>query len=135
MNTFGNALKCSETGFVHVAVCFEDANSESRNSQSQIVVTVSDSGIGISSEFLQNQLYKPFSQEDSFATGTGLGLSIVRQIVESMGGSIAITSQKRVGTEVKIRLPVPEAHPGSGPAPKSKATLMATALHQTSGKN
>jgi signal transduction histidine kinase len=134
MNTFGNALKYSETGYVHVSVRFDDGDPESKDSLSEIVVIVSDSGIGISSEFLQNQLYKPFSQENSFATGTGLGLSIVRQIVESMGGSIDITSQKLVGTEVKIRLPVPEAHPNSGLSLKSKAALMKNARQQTQGR-
>ncbi|KAF2425745.1 hypothetical protein EJ08DRAFT_652039 [Tothia fuscella] len=106
MNLTGNALKYTETGFVRVSIDFE--NDEDDYLQS-IVMTVQDSGIGISAEFLQSRLFKPFSQENSFATGTGLGLSIVRQIVDSMGGSIDLRSQQGVGTEVKVTLPAPDA--------------------------
>jgi signal transduction histidine kinase len=136
MNTFGNALKYSETGFVHVSLKFEegDGDSDNINTNPHVVITVSDSGIGISQDFLQNQLYKPFSQENSFATGTGLGLSIVRGIVDSMGGNIAIKSQQKVGTEVKVSLPIPEAHPALEPDPKSREAMMAIALKGICGK-
>lgn len=38
---------------------------------------IRDSGRGMSSEFMERRLYRPFAQEDSFAPGIGLGLSIV----------------------------------------------------------
>jgi hypothetical protein len=127
-------LKYTETGFVLISIRFEGADNGDPDADSHVVVTVADSGIGISPEFLQNELYKPFSQENSFATGTGLGLSIVRQIVDSMGGTISVASQQKIGTEVKVSLPAPVADPCSEPTPGSKADMMATALSRLRGK-
>jgi hypothetical protein len=75
-----------------------------------VVLTVSDTGIGMSPEFLANHLYSPFTQENSFSSGVGLGLNIVRQIVESISGNIDLTSDRNVGTEVTVTyfLPSPE---------------------------
>jgi hypothetical protein len=56
----------------------------------------------MSQEYLQQRLFTPFAQEDQLAPGTGLGLSIVRQIVSSLGGKIAVTSLKDVGTNIRV---------------------------------
>jgi hypothetical protein len=69
-----------------------------------VVFRVVDSGKGMSEDFQKNRLFTPFSQEDSFQPGTGLGLSIVRQIVDSLGGTIDIKSVQDVGTEVEVRM-------------------------------
>ena len=59
--------------------------------------TISDTGIGMSEEFQKN-LFTPFSQENegkrSEYGGSGLGLSIVKRIVDSIGGTIKVTSKK-----------------------------------------
>lgn len=63
----------------------------------------------MSEEFVRNHAFTAFSQEDSLASGTGLGLSIVRQIVDSLGGKIDLSSKKDVGTEFKIWLSLPRS--------------------------
>ena len=67
-----------------------------------IVLTVSDQGIGIPPEELEN-LFQPF--HGTFAKGSGLGLAIVHRIVADYGGEIQVSSQVGHGTTVSVRLP------------------------------
>lgn len=69
-------------------------------------ITISDTGIGMSSEFLK-KAFEPFEQEQRSRTnqGTGLGLAITKQLVGIMGGNIDIQSEIGVGTTVKLTLP------------------------------
>ncbi|KAK4495512.1 hypothetical protein PRZ48_013844 [Zasmidium cellare] len=101
MNLLGNALKYTETGFVAVSLRAQESTS---NSKIDALIRVVDSGKGMSDSFQKDKLFVPFSQEDPFQPGTGLGLSIVKQIVDSLGGSIEVTSQVNVGTEIDVRL-------------------------------
>ncbi|KAK0349193.1 hypothetical protein LTR94_034123, partial [Friedmanniomyces endolithicus] len=55
-------------------------------------------------DYLRDRLFVPFSQEDTFQPGTGLGLSIVKQIVDSLGGTINVKSDEGVGTEIEVNL-------------------------------
>ena len=77
---------------------------------------VSDSGIGMSKEFL-SQIYTPFAREKRSETigitGTGLGLSIVQNQVHRMDGEINIESQYGIGTTVTITLPFNKADESS----------------------
>ena len=63
-----------------------------------------DTGIGMSEEFIKEQLFKPFTQEKNDARtlyrGTGLGMSIVKALLDKMGGSIEVESQ--LGEEVLL---------------------------------
>jgi signal transduction histidine kinase len=106
INLFGNALKYTNAGWVKVSLQSKDIKptSSSSSQQSVILITVSDSGRGISQEFLSSHLFTSFSQENSLNPGTGLGLSIVLQIVCSLGGTIDVQSEQGVGTEVKVSL-------------------------------
>ncbi len=67
--------------------------------------TVTDTGIGMSKEFLAH-IFEPFSRAESATksgvTGTGLGMSITKSLVELMGGTIEIESELGVGTKVCI---------------------------------
>jgi signal transduction histidine kinase len=68
----------------------------------RIVIVVRDRGVGIEPENLP-RIWEPY-----FTTrrgGTGLGLAIVRNVIEGLGGSIAIESRPAVGTEVRVELP------------------------------
>jgi signal transduction histidine kinase len=66
MNLFGNALKYTDAGWVKISLQSKDIKPiKSQSQQSIITITISDSGRGISQEFLHNQLFTPFSQENS----------------------------------------------------------------------
>ncbi|KAL6237062.1 hypothetical protein BDW75DRAFT_205013 [Aspergillus navahoensis] len=108
MNVFGNAMKYTEAG--RVCVRLEAAESPDgrrcQPAEDLLTLTVTDTGKGISEEFLRGRLYTPFAQEDTLAVGTGLGLSIVRSLVKSLGGSIDIDSRPGEGTTVRVTVPL-----------------------------
>lgn len=105
MNLFCNSLKYTDVGWVKVSLQAEEIlSSSSEHPKSKVTITVSDSGRGISEEFLHSNLFTPFIQEDAMNPGTGLGLSIVLQIVRSLGGTIDVKSKVGEGTEVKVIL-------------------------------
>lgn len=112
MNVFGNALKYTREGFISVRVDLlkksagMDSTSSDNSEFEVLVLTVSDTGKGISSEYLHTNIFTPFSQEDTLSPGTGLGLSLVRSILRSLNGTIKIKSQVGLGTVVKITLPL-----------------------------
>ncbi len=85
-------------------------------------ITVSDTGIGMSPEYLEHA-FEPFSQEqrDDVRTkyaSTGLGLSLVKELVDLMGGTIAVESEEGVGSTFTVELPfeVTEAPAGAAGA-------------------
>jgi CheY-like chemotaxis protein len=96
MNLFGNALKYTETGFIKVKL---QVLSSSLKDESELRLTVSDSGIGMSEDYVNNRLFTSFAQENPLSQGTGLGLSIVKQLVEHLGGTIEVRSEKGQGTK------------------------------------
>jgi signal transduction histidine kinase len=77
-----------------------------------IVVTVTDSGMGIRAEELE-QIFEKYKQSGTKSLrgggGTGLGLYIVKQIVEAHGGELSVASIEGVGTSMVLRLPVKRA--------------------------
>lgn len=80
-------------------------------------ITVQDSGIGISDEFLPH-IFEPYAREENAAFqqgGTGLGLCIVKNILDAMGGQIQIKSHKGKGTTVTLLLDLKLAAPTPGP--------------------
>ncbi len=100
-NLAGNAVKFTEQGHVRLAATREG---------NEIVLSVRDTGEGISEAFLSH-LFEEFRQESSGMTrtheGNGLGLAITKHLVELMGGTIAVQSEKHVGTTFVVRLPLP----------------------------
>lgn len=57
----------------------------------------------MSPTFLANKVFEPFSQENSHSSGVGLGLSIVRQIIETNGGKIEVSSDHSSGTKITVK--------------------------------
>lgn len=113
MNLFGNALKYTDKGWVKVSLQSTDIElSPGQPARSVVRISVSDTGRGISQQYLHSGLFTPFTQENPLNPGTGLGLSIVLQIVRSLGGQICITSEQGVGTKVMVTLTMDQAPPG-----------------------
>lgn len=73
-------------------------------SATTITLTVTDTGSGMSPAFLANKAFQPFSQENPHSSGVGLGLSIVRQIIETNGGKIEVSSDHTFGTKITVKL-------------------------------
>lgn len=108
MNLFGNSLKFTSSGFIKISLAQSPASRA-------VLLTVADSGKGISQEYLQNGLFTPFCQEDHFAPGTGLGLSLVRQIAVNLGGEVKVASQVGRGTTITVTLPFSDTNRGLDP--------------------
>ncbi|WP_146153880.1 sensor histidine kinase [Photobacterium sanctipauli] len=99
-NLLSNALKYTSTnGCITVAV---------RELKGQLVISVSDTGKGMSEE-TKSHLFESYYQEEpelSPEAGFGLGLSTVKQLVELYGGDISVISYQGVGSEFILRFPV-----------------------------
>ncbi|KAM0561933.1 hypothetical protein ACHAPJ_003104 [Fusarium lateritium] len=107
MNLFGNSLKYTQRGTITVSLSQKSLYHDNPESNKRLVrITVTDTGQGISPDFLRNDLFKPFYQENHLSHGTGLGLSLVKKIVASMGGKISIESKVNEGTTATITLPL-----------------------------
>lgn len=104
-NVLSNGVKYTLQGSVRLTV---------ENHNNAIKFTVTDTGIGMKPEFLNN-IFDPFSQEEDIRTrtqdGTGLGMVISKQLVDLMKGNISVTSQVNVGTTVTIILPLKPCNP------------------------
>ncbi|KAI5846832.1 hypothetical protein BZA05DRAFT_457825 [Tricharina praecox] len=106
-NIAGNAMKYTESGWVRVRLRAEDMAPDAQgNKRAMVKLSVSDSGKGISREFLKTKLFTPFSQQNPLAAGAGLGMSIVRQIIDVMDGKIDVKSQVGKGTKVTVSVPL-----------------------------
>jgi two-component system sensor histidine kinase/response regulator len=108
VNLGGNAVKFTEAGEVRLRL----APLELSETTLRVRLDVADTGIGIEPRN-QSRIFEEFTQEDASTTrrfgGTGLGLSIVRQLVELMGGTLALTSTPGVGSTFCFELSLPLA--------------------------
>lgn len=96
-NLLSNSIKYTDSGMVTVAV---------EKTPLSLFIRIKDTGMGISADD-QKKLFAPFSRvggvEKTTTTGTGLGMWITKQLVELLGGTIAIESIKGVGTHVVLQ--------------------------------
>lgn len=100
MNLFGNALKYTDAGFIKVKLQMLPTNNSAEECELRLIV--SDSGIGMSEDYVNNRLFTSFAQENPLSQGTGLGLSIVKQLVEHLGGTVEVRSEKGRGTKFTV---------------------------------
>ena len=110
INILSNAIKYTEPGG-SVSVDLREEESEKAGCV-KLVYIVSDTGIGMTPEFME-KMFEPFSrQTDSRVNsiqGTGLGLAITKQMVELMEGTIECRSEVGKGTTFTITLDIPVA--------------------------
>ena len=104
-NILSNAIKYNVEGGKIYVTCRE-VSCDGR--VAQIEFKCRDTGVGMSPEFI-DQLFEPFTQEDESARseygGTGLGMSIAKSLVNKMGGTITVESEKGVGSTFDVVLP------------------------------
>lgn len=106
INLVGNAIKFTELGYISLQIdCLEKTNKSAK-----LMISVSDTGIGIPKD-KQQMIFDHFSQVDSSHSrhhgGTGLGLTITKSLVELMNGTISITSQETKGSTFRCDIEFP----------------------------
>jgi signal transduction histidine kinase len=74
----------------------------------RVAISIADRGVGISADDLLH-VFDPYYT--TRRSGTGLGLPIAKNIVEGLGGTIAVTSRAAEGTHVRIELPARTGSP------------------------
>ncbi|MDP2202866.1 MAG: PAS domain S-box protein, partial [Methylicorpusculum sp.] len=109
INLLSNAIKYNcEHGTIEVKL--------SSNTPDRIRISITDSGMGLSQEKLE-QLFQPFNrlgQENGNMEGTGIGLVVTKQLVELMGGNIGVESKMGVGSVFWIELIRDDSSPFTG---------------------
>ncbi len=105
LNILSNAVKYNKPGgSISCKAAFVQSDGETVVYQ----VVISDTGIGMSKEFLQH-IFEPFTQADQGARssyqGTGLGMAIVKKLIDRMDGSIAIESEPGIGSTFTVSIP------------------------------
>ena len=100
--------------FEHIIRNAQDATDQSGSIQvkatvdgSAALVSIRDSGQGMSSEFIRERLFRPFDSTKG-SQSMGIGAHQARDYVRTLGGRIEVSSQIAVGTEFLISLPVPD---------------------------
>ena len=106
MNILSNAIKYNrESGQIYIS-CIEIPSEQPEMTTMEFVCR--DTGIGMTEEF-QKYIFEPFAQEHTGSrtkfAGTGLGMAIAKNLIEKMGGTITMESEKDVGTTFVIRVP------------------------------
>ena len=103
LNLVDNAIKFTNEGKVTMIIDVL----ESKKQVQKLEITITDTGIGMSEEFL-SKVFSKFSQEDNTINrkneGTGLGLVITRELIHLMGGYCNIESKRNEGTKISIFL-------------------------------
>ena len=116
VNLLNNAIKFTQRGCIVIhcrGIKLQNVKSpkstKAEANKRQFVISVEDSGIGISEQALSD-LFKPFSQAESSTNrrfgGTGLGLSIVRQLSHLMNGEVTASSELGKGSKFIVHLPL-----------------------------
>lgn len=105
-NLIGNAIKFTEQG--HICVRARVIPADSEVAEPHLLVSISDTGIGIAAERVKN-VFDSFWQADLSSTrrygGTGLGTAIARDLARLMGGTIGVESEEGRGSTFWVKLP------------------------------
>jgi signal transduction histidine kinase len=107
-NLIDNAVKYTATGGTVWVT--------SRRAGDEVVVSVSDTGVGIAAEHLPrvfDRFYRVDPSRAGETGGAGLGLAICRSVVRTTGGSITVTSVEGQGSVFEVRLPLTSGRDGA----------------------
>ena len=131
INILGNSVKFTDPpGTVTFTVEQTDHTDDSR----MLHFTMKDTGVGMDETFIP-RLFEPFAQEDSTTTnrygGSGLGMAITRNIVDLMGGTITVASEKGHGTTFIVEVPLQRAEHAavSDDPPHAESEISISGLH------
>ena len=129
INLLSNAIKFTAThGKIKFGVNIVNETQEAITIQ----FAIEDNGIGMTEEQM-SRLFKPFEQADSSIAavfgGTGLGLSISQNLVQGMGGSIAVESALGVGSRFSFTLSFPKGEVTEQPAQVPAQMLNLAGIH------
>ena len=106
LNLFSNAIKYNKVGGT-IDTYAKEVSSDGTTVWYEF--KIKDSGIGMSEQFVKEELFDIFTQEQTDARtyykGSGLGMSIVKQLIEAMHGTIEVESTLGEGTTFIFRLP------------------------------
>lgn len=135
MNLFGNSLKYTDKGLIVFSLDQRSPKTGTGNNRErQVTINVSDTGRGISEDFLKHDLFKPFSQENPLTAGTGLGLSLVKRITSQLHGRMSVQSRVGLGTTISVTLPLSiPAESAAEQTRRSEEDPFETQLKQLSG--
>ena len=107
-NLISNSFKYTVKGTIRLSISAETSNDKSEESEVTLVLTISDTGIGMSVDQL-NQLFEEYArfnmEANRTAQGTGLGMSITQNLVRMMNGKISVDSILNKGTVFTVRIP------------------------------
>ena len=106
LNLFSNAIKYNKEGG-SIETYAGELSCDGKIVYYEFIIT--DTGVGMSREFVEEHLFKPFTQEQSNARtqykGTGLGMSIVHGLIKKMHGSVQVESELGKGTKITCQIP------------------------------
>lgn len=106
LNIVSNAIKYNKEG----GTIYLSWNSSQENGDHFLVITIKDTGVGISKEHMK-KLFEPFNRlghEGSNIEGTGIGLTITKSLIEKMHGFLEVDSEEGIGTTFRVYMPLVE---------------------------
>ncbi len=92
---------CQDDGNVHIQVLTQTED---------IIISIKDNGCGMTDEFIRSRLFKPFDTTKG-NSGMGIGAYQSKEVIESFGGKLSVTSEPNIGTEFLVQLSKAEAIP------------------------
>ena len=104
INLINNALDAMPDGG-ELNVTTELRTSDETNDNEKVIVTISDSGCGMTEE-VRTHIFDPMYTTKKPGRGTGLGLVVVRQVMSEHGGSIEVDSESENGSRFRLYFPV-----------------------------
>ncbi|MEC4294891.1 hybrid sensor histidine kinase/response regulator [Adlercreutzia shanghongiae] len=121
VNTLGNAIKFTPAGGM-VAMSLRESD-EARRGFGSYIITVRDTGCGMTPEFL-SKVFDPFERDGlgyaNKTEGTGLGMTITKSLVDLLGGTIEVESEVGRGSVFTIALPLRLAEEPEADAPEGR---------------